>query len=224
MALCLAAGACALALPIGQAQEQATTGNIEGTVYYRADAARPWRYARYYVKSSKTGELAEAAVALRARPVSDEGRPPQVVAIDQENFQFQPETVVIRRGDSVKFSNSDQATHNVQTSGEIAQFNVNTPAGGEHTFRFERAGGTRQLATIGCVFHSNMRAFVLVFDHPWYTLTPPSGKFRLGAVPPGEYDLELVHPAGDLWWRKRVTVIAGQTTTIEIRLSPDDTR
>ena len=67
---------------------------MEGTVSYQADPARPWRYARYYVKQPKTGELAEAVVALRAKPVADASRPPETVTIDQQNFQFTPETVV----------------------------------------------------------------------------------------------------------------------------------
>jgi plastocyanin len=200
------------------------SGSLEGTVSYQADPARPWRYARYYIKQAKTGELAEAVVALRAKPVNDAARAAETVVIDQQNFNFQSETVAIRRGDSVKFTNSDQTTHNVQTSSEIANFNVNTPGGGEHTFRFERAGGTRQPAQVGCVFHSAMRAWVFVFDHPWYKLTPASGKFRLADVPPGEYDLEMVHPAGELRWRKRVTVKAGETLRVDIRVSPDDKR
>ena len=35
-------------------------GAIEGVVTYHADAKRPWRYSRYYIKQAKTGELAEA--------------------------------------------------------------------------------------------------------------------------------------------------------------------
>ena len=124
----------------------------------------------------------------------------------------------------MRFTNTDAATHNVQTSSEIANFNVNTPGGGEHTFRFDRAGGTRQIATIGCVFHSNMRAFVLVFDHPWYAFTPASGRFRLTDVPAGEYDLEMVHPAGELRWRKRVTIPPDETVKVDIRVSADDKR
>jgi plastocyanin len=201
-----------------------SVGTIEGTVSYKTDPKRPWRYGRYYIKSSKTGELAEAVIALRARPAPDAKRPAQTVVIDQENFQFQPETVVIRRGDSVKFTNSDAATHNVHTSGEIATFNVNTPGGGEHTFTFDKAGGTRQPATIGCVFHGAMRAYVFVFDHPWYALTTANGRFRLNAVPPGEHDIELVHPAGELHWRKRVSLQPGETLRVDIVLSPDDKR
>ncbi len=200
------------------------TATIEGAVSYQADPARPWRYARYYVKQPKTGELAEAVVALRAKPVTDADRQPQTAIIDQKNFQFSPETTVIRRGDAVRFTNEAPTTHNVQTSSEIANFNFNMPGGSEHTERFTRAGGVRQPAQLGCVFHSAMRAWIFVFDHPWYQLTAADGKYRLSAVPPGEYDLEVVHPAGELRWRKHIQVQPGETLRIDIRVSPDDKR
>jgi plastocyanin len=198
------------------------TGAIEGTVSYQADPNRPWRYARYYVKQLKTGELAEAVVALRAKATSDAVRQPQTIVVDQQNFQFLPETVAIRRGDSVKFTNADQATHNVQSSSDFISFNANMAGGGEHTVRFERAGGISQPAKVGCVFHSAMRAWIFAFDHPWFQVTPTSGKFRLSDVPAGQYELEMVHPAGELRWRKRVEVKAGETLRIDIRVSPDD--
>lgn len=198
------------------------TGSIEGVVTYHADPARPWRYARYYIKQAKTGELAEAVVALRAKRPANEKRDAETVVIDQQNFQFQPETVAIRAGDSVKFTNADQATHNVQATSDIATFNVTMPGGGQQTVRFEKAGGTREPVQVGCVFHSAMRAYIFVFDHSWFQVTPASGKFRLSNVPPGEYDLEMAHPAGGLRWRKRVNVKPGETARVDIRVSPDD--
>ncbi len=122
----------------------------------------------------------------------------------------------------MKFTNADAATHNVQASGEIATFNVNMPGGGDHTVKFDRAGGARQPVQIGCVFHSAMRAWIFVFDHPWFQVTGANGKFRLADVPSGQYELELVHAAGGLRWRKRVEVKAGETTRIDIGVSADD--
>lgn len=206
------------------AVEPGRVGIVEGTVSYQSDPARPWRYARYYIKQPKTGELAEAVVALRARPVADAARSPETVTIDQQSFQFTPETVAIRRGDSVRFTNADAATHNVQSSSEIATFNVNMPGGGEQTIKFDKAGGVRQAVQVGCVFHSAMRAFVFVFDHPWYDVTPASGKFKMPEVPAGAYDLEMVHPAGGLSWRKRIEIKPGETLKVDIRVSPDDKR
>ena len=77
---------------------------------------------------------------------------------------------------------------------------------------------------IGCVFHSNMRAWIFVFDHPFYAVTKGDGKFRLADVPAGEYELEMAHPAGGLRWRKAVTVKAGETLKVEVQVSPADVK
>lgn len=202
------------------------TGVIEGAVTYKADAKRPWRYARYYVKSAKGGELSEAVVAIRGKALDkSKSASPTTVKIDQKDFQFEPELVAIRVGDSVAFSNSDTATHNVRASGEVADFNLTMPAGGSgHTIKFEKAGGVRRPVEIGCVFHSNMRAWVFVFDHPFFAVTKADGKFRLADVPEGEYELELVHAAGGLKTKKAVTVKAGGTAKLDFELSPSDVR
>lgn len=204
----------------------AKTGSIEGTVTYKSDAKRPWRYARYYVKNAKSGELSEAVVALRGKAIEkSKTAAPTTVKIDQKDFLFEPELVAIRVGDSVTFSNSDTATHNVRASGEVGDFNLTMPAGGTgHTIKFDKAGSVRRPLEIGCVFHSNMRAWVFVFDHPFFAVTKADGKFRLEDVSAGEYELEMVHPAGGLKAKKTVTVKAGETTKVDLELSPSDVR
>lgn len=207
----------------GEARD-AATGAISGKITYRSDPKRPWRLGRYYIQSSKTGELAEAVVALTRRGLTGpaDGRQPETVTIDQKDYQFTPETVAIRAGDSVKFLNHDSQVHNVQTSHVRLMFNVNMPVGGEHLERFAAAGGVRQPYKIGCAFHGAMHAWVFVFDHPWYAATGKDGAFRLDKVPPGEYRLDVVHPAGDLRVAKTITVEAGATSQVDFELTPDD--
>ena len=86
----------------------------------------------------------------------------------------------------------------------------------------QRAGGTRRPVVLGCIFHSQMRSWIYVFDHPQYQLTGTDGKFRLENVPPGEYRLEMVHPPGDLRVSRRIEIKAGQTLRVDIAASPDN--
>lgn len=199
------------------------TGTLEGTVIYRADAERPWRYARYYVKDRRQGQLAEAVVALKSgairREPSDKAA---TVVVDQRDFQFIPETVAIRAGDRVRFLNNDQQVHNVRTVHPRHAFNVNVLSGGEQVETFQQAGGIRLPYRIECAFHSAMRSWIYVFDHPFYQLTTTDGRFRLAKIPQGEYILDMAHPAGQLRWSRKITVEAGKTTQIDIVVSPSN--
>ena len=211
----------------GVAQENAadsplTTGSIQGTVKYIADPQRPWRLGRYYIRNLKSGELAEAVVAISRRGLKgpDEKREPVTAVVDQKDFQFTPETTAIRGGDRVRFLNNDDHTHNVRTSHPKHSFNVSMPAGSEHTETFNAAGGISQPYRIDCVFHTAMQSWIFVFDHPWYQVTAADGKFHMKNVPAGEYRFDAVHPAGDLRIRQTIQVVTGETTTLDIRLQP----
>ena len=200
------------------------TGTIEGTVIYEADPKRRWRYSRYYIKDRKKGRLAEAVVGLRSTKLKKLATPsePKETTIDQKYTRFTPETVAIRSGDSVRFTNSDPFIHNVHTSNPLCRFDDSIKTGQSFSQTFTRSGGIYQPIVLGCRFHSVMQAWVFVFDHPWFRLTSTDGRFRLEMVPPGTYQLKMAHSAGDLEWSKRVEVKAGETVTIDIRVSPDN--
>jgi plastocyanin len=197
---------------------------VEGAVIYHADAERPWRYGRYYIADRKTGRLAEAVVALR--PVEKKRFPPpndaKPAVMDQKDFRFVPETLAVRSGQPVKFLNSDPHVHNVRTTDDVVPLNVNMPSGTDHMHTFLRAGGVKRPMRITCTFHSTMKAWVFVFDYPLFQVTKADGAFKLENVPPGEYHLEMVHPAGGLAWSKPITIEAGQTRHIDIEVSPDN--
>jgi len=56
-----------------------------------------------------------------------------------------------------------------------------------------------------------MRAWVVVADHPFYTLTGEAGEFELPSVPPGKYTLQI--------WQETLGI-----TTREVTVSADDAR
>ncbi|MDZ4686492.1 MAG: carboxypeptidase regulatory-like domain-containing protein [Planctomycetaceae bacterium] len=202
----------------------AADGVIEGTAFYQPDSQKPWRYARYYVADAKKGHLAEAVVCLTDRQLRGL-RPPmesRTVTVGQEDYRFIPETVALRIGDQVKFTNSDATLHNVMALGGNESFNVSLAQDGEFTQTFRRAGNLKQPVKIGCSFHSQMQAWIFVFDHPFYAVTAENGRYRFEGVPPGEYTLELFHPAGGMRVSRAVTVTAGQTNSIDLRTSPAD--
>ncbi|MBD3673919.1 MAG: carboxypeptidase regulatory-like domain-containing protein [Planctomycetaceae bacterium] len=209
--------------PTGSEASQ-DAGTVQGTVYYHPDPKRKWRYQRFYVKNSKVGQLAEAVVVLTPEKRSREKstHKPQTVTVDQKNFQFTPETTAIQAGDRVKFLNSDNQVHNVRSYHPFRSFNVSMPAGKEHVETFAKAGRIKRPYQIGCVYHSSMRAWIYVFDHPNFQVTKTDGQFELKNVPPGKYKLEMVHPAGELQWSQEIEVNAGKTETVDINVSPDD--
>ena len=195
---------------------------IQGTVSYRADPDRRWRYSRYYIADTKTGALAESVVALRVARTTKRPAAARVKThtIDQIDFRFTPETSVMRLSDKIRFTNSDNRLHNIRTNDGLRPFNFNLNADSEHIQTFVRAGDTRKPIRIGCALHGGMRAWIYVFDHPWYHLTAQNGKYVLKHVPAGQYELRAVHPAGDFSWKKKITVRKNETLHIDIHLSP----
>jgi plastocyanin len=200
------------------------TGTVEGVVTYAPDAQRPWRYARYYIKDKKSGALAEAVVCLSSASLR-RGVPagkPKTWTIDQKDHRFVPETVAIRAGDRVKFLNNDPQTHNVHSQSPIKTFDITLNNGQELEVPFDKPGNLAQPITIACHLHSTMRSWIFVFGHPYHAVTGDAGKFRFTDVPPGEYRLEMFHPAGGLKWSRAVKVEAGKPLNMTIPVGPDD--
>ncbi len=203
--------------------KQPATAVIEGRVIYDADPKRRWRYSRYYINDRKKGELSEAVVGLRGKTLKNLPAPAKnkTWEMDQKNVRFTPETLAIRTGDRVKFTNSDKQVHNINTKSPLVRFDRTISSDQEAVETFQRAGGVKRPIVLGCKLHSAMQAWIYVFDHPFFQLTESDGKFRFENVPAGEYRVEMAHPAGGLQRTQRVKVKPGEHLELEIRVSPD---
>jgi plastocyanin len=149
------------------------TGGLRNVVVYLTPA------------TTKAGAQHETAAS------GTQGRP----MVDQENNEFTPRVIAVEQGQTVVFSNSDPANHNVRTTASVAknQFNVFTGIGGKYEHRFVIEPDYRPVR-LGCDIHPWMRGWVFVFDHALFSVTDEQGRFRITEIPPGEYWLTIVQP------------------------------
>ena len=71
---------------------------------------------------------------------------------------------------------------------------------------------------INCELHPWSRAYVLVFDHPYFATTAAGGTFSIDDVPPGTYHVRAWHPTLGLS-DQTVTITAGQSSALAIKLT-----
>ena len=106
--------------------------------------------------------------------------------MDQRGERFVPHVLAITTGTIVDFPNSDQIYHNVFSLSKTRPFDLGRYAAGRSKpIRFDKPGIVR----VFCDIHSHMNAFILVFSHPFFSLTDADGRYRIDNVPPGTYSV-----------------------------------
>lgn len=160
-----------------------------------------------------TSELTRGVVYLETAPRGAfEERESARAVMDQRNESFVPHVVAVMAGAVVDFPNSDRTYHNVFSLSKAKRFDLGRYAAGRSkSVRFDRPGVVR----VFCDIHSHMNAFILVFNHPFFDVTGPDGRFRLDNVPAGTYTVVGWYE-GDARVTRPVTVPAGTAVDLEL--------
>jgi hypothetical protein len=104
------------------------------------------------------------------------------VEIDQPCCRFIPHIVLAREGQDMVIKNSAPVPHNAKwTSRNNSEINPLIPAGGQHVVNGLKA--ERFPISVECSIHPWMKAYVRVFDHPYYALTDDDGNFEIKDAP-----------------------------------------
>jgi plastocyanin len=145
------------------------------------------------VVHSKTKGLRYVVVVLADAPPQPKLEDAEPILVDQVEWVFTPRVVAVQHGQPVHFENSDSVNHSVMTMSTVArnQFNLVAGPGTPIVRVFEPQ---RPPVMIGCSLHPWMRAWVYIFQHPWFAVTDSRGRFRIADVPPGRHTLRLLHP------------------------------
>jgi plastocyanin len=134
--------------------------------------------------------------------------------MNQRNETFVPHVLAVTTGSTVDFPNSDRIYHNVFSLSKPAPFDLGRYAAGHSkSVRFDRPGIVR----VFCEIHSHMSAFILVFGHPFFTMTDADGRYRLDNIPPGAYSV-VVWNEGAASDPAPVTVPNGGTAELDLQV------
>jgi plastocyanin len=171
-------------------------------------------------KISATGlkSSANIAVYIDAIPGKKFDRPTDHVSIDQSNMVFIPHVLVVQRGTSVDFLNSDHVAHNVywpSVGGNKTlrhSLTIVSP-GQKKSFQFDDIGAAQLL----CNMHEKMVGYVVVVPTPYFALTGSDGTFTLKNVPPGTYTLKTWSEDGKPTTQS--ITVTDATTNLEIAVT-----
>ncbi len=117
--------------------------------------------------------------------------PPSAAPVeDQKHMTFVPHVLVVLKGTTVDFLNSDAVGHNVywpaMDHNKKLAHNMGTwPQGVKKSFTFDDLG----VAPLLCNVHSEMSGYIVVVPTPYFAVTSKDGSYEIKNVPPGHYTL-----------------------------------
>jgi plastocyanin len=196
----------------GKAEKDPTVCGVAVTIYSKALVVDPKtkgvRYAFAYLVRPK-GSNPDALKSLLAKT--------EKVVIDQKNCEFVPYATALHQEQTIEFKSSDAANHNVNLHAFTnSPFNQVMAPQGTIVKKFV---AERRPISLTCDIHPWMKAWIMVFDHPFFAVTGEDGSFEVRGVPAGEQKLVV--------WQESVgystpgaasgmpvTVAADQTTDV----------
>ena len=109
----------------------------------------------------------------------------------QTDLKFIPRVLAVVVGAAVDFPNNDKTFHNVFSNSEAKKFDLGLyPSGQSRSVSFDKAGVIKIL----CNAHPNMEAYVVVKNHPYFSVPDSRGNYSLNGIPLGKYRIEVWHP------------------------------
>jgi plastocyanin len=158
------------------------------------------------------------AVYVDAIPGKTFNAPSKPVVEDQKHMAFVPHVLVIQKGTTVQFLNSDPVGHNVYWSSidhdkKLAHNMGTWPQGQEKSFTFNDLG----VAALLCNVHPEMSGYVVIVPTPYFAVTDKEGNFVIKDVPDGSYTLKTWSEEGKP--ATQSVSVSGGTATVNITVT-----
>lgn len=200
----------------------------------RISTGTGWRIVEDFIIGSH-GSLKDAVVMIEGVEKGKPFRLPKV-RIDAIDCDFLPFVNVLRDQDEITVINMDPVEHDIQgyetarVRGARVLFNRPLPMNpfhrvlgglnihkhleGEPMVQQIHLQKGRNIFVMQCGFHPYMFSWGVVLENPYYAITKEDGLFEIRDIPPGEYVLKTWHAGMKEYLKKSVSVVAGQTVTV----------
>jgi plastocyanin len=111
--------------------------------------------------------------------------------LDQKDCQYTPRILLVPAGGEVSILNNDGILHNIHT------YSDKNPTVNKAQPKFKKIIKEKftvpEIIKVTCDAHSWMSGWLVIEDHPYYTVTDANGRFLLEEIPPGAYNLKTWH-------------------------------
>src|SRR5262249_7058857 len=153
------------------------------------------------------------------------------VFMDQPCCMFEPHVLALREGQGLEVKNSAAISHNVNVNGGLLGPNKNPilPPGKSLDLAPTELKARLMPIQISCSIHNWMKAYVFVFNHPYFAVTDEDGNFEIKGAPQGRYRLVVwqesvgwvIGAASPAKGGGKVIMIGNQTDVGKIPLKPE---
>ncbi|HEU4994329.1 MAG TPA: carboxypeptidase regulatory-like domain-containing protein [Gemmatimonadaceae bacterium] len=138
-----------------------------------------------------------------------------------ERCRFAPRIMAVVRGSTVNVFSRDQVAH----SPVFYREGNGQPVDQMHTVDDGQVIPSEKIARQSgfiearCKLHPFARAYIAVFDHPYFAITDANGQFTIDGLPPGTYNVRVWHERLEKPVVQRVVVGPGGTARLDASLA-----
>ena len=116
-------------------------------------------------------------------------QPTAPAVLDQHGCMYVPRVLAVMTHQPIEVRNTDPTVHNIHPMPRVNHPWNRSEEPGDPPFQFNFPHAELAIP-IACNVHPWMRAFLFVFDNPYFAVTTTSGTFDLKGLPPGTYTIE----------------------------------
>ncbi len=138
-----------------------------------------------------------------------------------ENCRFEPRVLAVTAGTTINVMSRDRAT----LTSRFYREGAGDPVEQIHTVDAgqlvpsEKIARSAGIVEVRSVQHPWVRAYVAVFDHPYFAVTDDRGNFIIDNLPPGTYTVKLWHERLHKPMEQRVVVGPGGSGRLDLSLA-----